>query len=207
MSTTSQAPGPQPALSRPQTYLRVYTREAEVKSTAKSNPVVVAITGTCPYGIGACWGGAYEALQRLEDVNTVNPIPNTTDSTAEVFLKDERLPALDQWYKQFCGIVNGTYEMRGVEVTLEGALERRGRTLFLTVRNHSSSVQLESMHAEDKVQWDHTKRERRPLTQEEALAYDKLAAAKPDLSGQTVLITGPIKQVGKVYILQVRLYK
>jgi galactose oxidase len=77
------------------------------------------------------WGGAYEALRRLEGVELVSPVPNTDDSTAEVFLQDERLPALEQWSEQFRRIVNGTYEMRGAEVTLQGGLEERGEKLFL----------------------------------------------------------------------------
>jgi len=37
-------------------YLQVYTREVEIAKTAKGTRVIVGITGTCPYGIGACWG-------------------------------------------------------------------------------------------------------------------------------------------------------
>ena len=40
-------------------------RDAVLKS-ARGTPVVVGISGTCPYGIGACWGGAHEALLGLD---------------------------------------------------------------------------------------------------------------------------------------------
>ena len=58
-------------------------------------------------GLAACWGGAYEALHRLEGVDLVSPIPNADDSTAEVFLEDERCPHWIEWDEQFRSIVNG----------------------------------------------------------------------------------------------------
>ncbi len=41
-------------------------RRGAVLESAKGRAITVGITGTCPYGIGACWGGAYEALGALE---------------------------------------------------------------------------------------------------------------------------------------------
>jgi hypothetical protein len=120
-------------VSEPRAYLQVYAREVEVAETASQrNGCYRWHHGNVPLWYGCLWGGAYEALRRLEGVELVSPVPNTDDSTAEVFLQDERLPALDQWSEQFRRIVNGTYEMRGVEVTLQGGLEERGGKLFLT---------------------------------------------------------------------------
>jgi hypothetical protein len=51
-------------------------------------------------------------------VHLVSPIPDAHDSTAQVFLIDDRLPDLDQWDAQFRAIVGGRYVLRGVEVTL-----------------------------------------------------------------------------------------
>jgi hypothetical protein len=199
---------PAPQISEPRAYLQVYTREAEVAQAAKGTAVVLGITGTCPYGIGSCWGGAYEALRRLEGVDLVSPVPNTDDSTAEVFLKDERLPALDQWDEQFRRIVNGTYEMRGVEVTLRGVIEHRDGKLFLARSGQRPSVQLAPLPAKDKIQWNHSMRERKPLEGDEALAYEKLAALSAgSTAGQQVTITGPLKQIGADYELNVRLLR
>ena len=199
---------PAPAISEPRAYLQVYAREAEVAQAAKGTAVVLGITGTCPYGIGSCWGGAYEALRRLEGVDLVSPVPNTDDSTAEVFLKDERLPALDQWDEQFRRIVNGTYEIRGVEVTLRGVIEHRDGKLFLARTERRPSVQLAPLPARDKIQWNHSMRERKPLEGDEALAYKKLAAMSTALPyGQQVTITGPLKQIGADYELNVRLFR
>ena len=55
-----------------------FAQRAMVRSAASGTPVVAGITGTCPYGIAACWGGANEALRSLEGVQTVDPIPTGT---------------------------------------------------------------------------------------------------------------------------------
>jgi hypothetical protein len=115
--------------------VQIFARRAAVMKAARGTAVVVGVTGTCPYGIGACWGGAYEALSQLEGVDMVNPIPDAVESTAEVFLKDEGLPPLDRWGRQFSDIVNGTYELRGVEVAnAQAAREGRGPCLQETRR-------------------------------------------------------------------------
>ncbi|HEY9404973.1 MAG TPA: galactose oxidase-like domain-containing protein [Pyrinomonadaceae bacterium] len=188
-------------------HAQVLVRRDAVVEAAKGTAVVVGITGTCPYGIAACWGGAYEALGRLEAVDMVNPIPNASDSTAEVFLKDERLPALDKWDEQFRAAVNGTYILRGVEVTLRGHLEERAGELFLLGAGQRPIVALVPLAAEDKVQWHQPPGESKPLEEGEAVAYERLSAVFKDFAaGQEVTITGPLKQSGEGYKLQVRLF-
>jgi len=194
----------QPATPAP---VQIFARRAAVVEAAKGTAVVIGITGTCPYGIAACWGGAYEALSQLEGVDLINPIPDADDSTAEVFLKDERLPALGRWDEQFRSMVNGTYDLRGVEVTLRGVIEERGGELFLAGGGQRPPVHLVPLGAADKVQWDHTIRERKPPEEGEALAYEKLAAASKDVSAShQVTITGPLKQTDAGYGLHVRLF-
>jgi hypothetical protein len=188
--------------------LQVYAREAEVAEAAKGTAVVIGITGTCPYGIGACWGGAYEALGRLEGVELVSPIPNADDSTAEVFLEDDRVPALDRWDEQFRGIVNGTYELRGVEITLQGNIEAREGQLFLVGSRQRPPVRLGPLAAADKIQWDRAAQTLKPLEEGEALAYERLAAASRDLAdGQQVTVTGSLKQTDAGYQVHVRLFR
>lgn len=191
---------PAAAAPRPETYIQVHARRDHVVQKASGTPVTVGITGTCPYGIGACWGGAYEALKRLEGVELVNPIPNAADSTAEVFMRGERLPPLDGWNRQFRDMVNGAYDLRGVEVTLRGPLDRQGDVLFLAAAGER--VQLAPLAPEDKVQWDRTAKAPRPLEPAEASAYETLLASPMD--GE-VGVTGPLQQAGAGYRLEVRL--
>lgn len=187
---------------------RVYAREAEVAATAKGTAVVIGITGTCPYGIGAYWGGAYEALRRLEDVTLVSPIPNTDDSTAEVFLKDDGLPPLDRWKAQFRRMVNGTYVLRGVEVTLRGAVEEREGKLFLASSGQRPSVELAPITEADKIQLNRAAGAPKALEEGEERAYEKLVAIAGDLAvGPDVIVTGPLKQTDTGYQLHVRLFE
>jgi hypothetical protein len=185
----------------------ILAHQAAVSAAAKGTAVVVGITGTCPYGIAACWGGAYEALGSLEAVELVNPIPNAVDSTAEVFLVDDRLPALDRWGDQFSGIVNGTYELRGVEVTLRGVVEDRGGKLFLAATDARPEVRLGPLRAGEKIQWEHTARARKPTEQGEARAYERLTAALSNLhGGRQVAVTGPLQLTDNGYRLLVRVF-
>jgi galactose oxidase len=195
-------------VSEPGAYLQVYAREAAVAEAAKGTAVVVGITGTCPYGIGACWGGAYEALRRLEGVDLVSPIPDTDDSTAEVFLEDERLPALDRWDEQFRSTVNGTYELRGVEVTLQGGIEEREGKLYLAGNEQRPPVELVPLAAADKIQLNRAAGAPKALEEGEALAYERLAAAAKELAhGQQVSVIGPLTQTEAGYRLHVRLFE
>jgi hypothetical protein len=189
-------------------HVDVFARQATVAAAAKGTRVVVGITGTCPYGIAACWGGAREALYRLEGVDLVTPIPNADDSTAEVFLEDERVPALDRWDEQFRSIVSGRYELRGIEVTLQGVIDERDGKLFLAGSGQRPEVQLAPLAAQDKIQWDHAAKTRRPLEEGEMLAYGTLAAAARNLpDGQQLTVTGPLKQTDTGTQLRVRLFR
>jgi hypothetical protein len=189
------------------TYLRVYAREQEVTLAAKGTPVVVGITGTCPYGIGACWGGAYEALRRLEGVDLVSPIPNADDSTAELFLDDARLPPIDVWEQQFRSIVNGTYELRGVEVTLRGSLESRDGELSLAAADGRPAVRLLALPAERRIQWNHQAQMRKPLEPDEAHAFEILQTWQSGGAPGVATLIGPLSQEPLGYTLFVRQVK
>jgi galactose oxidase len=78
-----------------------FALRATVRAAARGTRVVAGITGICPYGIAACWGGANEALRSLEGVQYVDPIPDGDRSTATVYLEDDGLPALHHWDDQF----------------------------------------------------------------------------------------------------------
>jgi galactose oxidase len=143
----------------------------------------------------------------LEGVDLVNPIPDAYDSTAEVFLKDDRLPPLGRWDEQFRSVVNGTYELRGVEVTLRGVIEEQAGELFLTGSGLRPDVQLVPLRAADKVQLNHLVRDRKPLEEGEALAYENLKVALKDLPAwHQATVTGPLEQTDAGYRLHVRLF-
>jgi galactose oxidase len=195
-------------LAQPGSYLRVYARQAEIEQAEKGTRVVVGITVTCPYGIGACWGGPYEALGHLDGVAYVKPVPNTDDSTAEVFLKGDALPPLDKWEEKYSQHVAQTSEMRGVEVTLRGTLQQDGGGLTLAGGPERPAVALRRLAPHEKVQWTHAIRERKPPEPSETGAYDTLMAAVSTLrDGQEVTVTGPLKRDDTGYELHVRTFE
>lgn len=165
--------------------------------------VVVGVTGRCPYGIGACWGGAEEALRGLEGVRYVDPIPDVGNSTALLFLEDDGLPALARWGAQFRKIAHGSYDLRGVEVSLEGAVETQEDGLFLKTPNRS--VRLAGLPAGKKVQWDVPAGAPRALETGEATAYDDLdTATRATAAVRRATVTGPLEQLADGYVLHVR---
>lgn len=182
----------------------VFAQREAVLAAATGTKVVVGLTGTCPYGISACWGGANEALGRLDGVALVDPIPDGEASTATVFLTDGGLPSLDHWRAQFRSIVNQSYVLRGIEVTLTGAVELRGDQLFLHADDERRSVRLAPLDPADKVQWDRAARTPQPVSPEEAAAYARLVTEAAQTDAGPVTVTGPLRQTGADFTLEVR---
>jgi hypothetical protein len=179
----------------------VAAMDQEIADNAGKPPVVVGVSPACPYGISACWGGAFDALQRLSGIDKVRPIPNGTDSTAFVYMKDDTLPDLDMWRQEFAYVANGSYELRGIELTLDGTVTEVNGLLTLAGNATRPEVVLAPLQNPDKVQWDINSRENWPMTPEEGTAYDRLSARLAEMpAGATVEITGPLKKNGVVYL-------
>jgi galactose oxidase len=194
-------------MAKPRAYLKVYEKEAKIQEVAKGTEVVLGITGSCPYGIGSCWAGAYEALGRLDDVAIRSLLPDTSNSTAQVFLKDDGLPPLDKWEKDFPKFVSGTYGLRGVEVTIRGPLHKNGDRLSMASRGARPSVNLKRIKPEEKIQYNHRERQLKPLEPSEANAYDMLVAAVASLAPeQEVTVTGPLKRGDNGYEVHIRTF-
>ncbi|HEV3202542.1 MAG TPA: galactose oxidase-like domain-containing protein [Bryobacteraceae bacterium] len=181
-------------------------KDAAIQAEEKHPPIVVGVTPTCPYGISACWGGAYEALTHLHGVRLVRPVPNAQDSTAYVYLEHEGLPDLDVWPTQFANIANGTHIFRGVEVTVEGLLEiQENNTLVMRGNDMRPPLFLEPIETGDKIQWDATKASAKPLDPIEQDAYVRLLEETKNAGGSLdAIVTGPLKKADQDYILEVR---
>ena len=171
---------------------------------ASGTRVVAGITGICPYGIAACWGGANEALRSLEGVQYVDPIPDGDSSTATVYLHDDGLPALGHWSDQFREMVRQTYELRGVEVTLTGTVEARNDVLVLAGK--AADLQLSwspSTPREDPVESGSARPE--AAEPDEVASYDTLTRSTGVVDARPLTVTGPLHQTQAGYRLQVRL--
>ena len=183
-------------------------RDAAVIANSKGTRVVVGVTPSCPYGISACWGGAYEALQNMQGVEAVRPIPDAEDSVAYVYLKHDGLPDLNKWPEQFTRTANGTYRFRGVEVTLSGTIEQKGVEYFLVGNDRRPPVALAPLQAADKIQWDHKSASLKPLEDDERLAFEQLVARTTSgPNSHQVTVTGPLKETDTGFTLEVRQFE
>ena len=182
-----------------------FALRAAVRAAARGTRVVAGITGTCPYGIAACWGGANEALRSLEGVQYVDPIPDGERSTATVYLEDDGLPALRHWDDQFRRMVHQTYQLRGVEVTLVGTIEAQNNRFVLAGQGARPPVELVPLDPEGKIQWDPVAQGPQAAEPAEASSYDTLTRSAGAVGARSLTVTGPLRQTQAGYRLQVRL--
>jgi galactose oxidase len=167
--------------------------------------VVVGLTSRCPYGLAACWGGAYQSLKHLTAVASVTRNANAADSTAELFLNGNGIPDLATWQVEFKQSANGSYDFRGVEITLQGAVKLRAGGLWLTGPGHAA-VLLQPVDPIEKVQWDWERSAPVQSTEAERDALP-LLIRQLDASGKKsamVKVTGPFQDKGGKPVLFVR---
>jgi len=173
-------------------------------SRAQVSEVVVGVTPSCPYGIGACWAGAFETLGRLDGVKSVARTPDGYNCTAVVHLKTAGLPDVDQWTEQFNAMVGRLYVFRGVEATVEGSVEQKDEGLVMRIPGLEQRVAL--LPLEHKLQWNFKRASARQPEPDEQAAFNELLAkrraAKP---GEfKVQVTGPLRKTDKGTVLEVR---
>jgi galactose oxidase len=89
--------------------LNLHEHDEKVIAEADKPAVKIGITPVCPYGLGACWAGAFEGLQHVTDIDVVRPLPDHDNSVAFVYLKEDILPDLDVWRKELALTGGGTY--------------------------------------------------------------------------------------------------
>jgi hypothetical protein len=183
--------------------------DEEAHEASGGSRVTVGLTAQCPYGLGACWGGAYEALSRLDGVAAVRPVADTADSTATVYLSGPGLPDLEQWQEQFAHWANGSYAFRGVEVELAGTVDEAGSELHLEAPDVSEPVRLEALQRGQELAWDLRTRHPRYAGEEERTAHERLVAQwrRRDAGGLSVRVTGPIRKTDRGWSLSVRRYE
>jgi galactose oxidase len=167
-----------------------------ITSGATGTRAVVGLTSRCPYGLGACWGGAYEALQKLDGVQSVRPVANAEDSTADVYLHGDTLPDVDRWAEQIARVANGSYDFRGVEVSVKGSVQQHNGGLHLTGSLLDRPVILAPLEGIEKVQFDRPSGAAKPATPDERAAYQRLIARHREAGAgdMPVRVTGPLRR-------------
>lgn len=173
---------------------------------------LVGLTPICPYGLGPCWGGAFEALQHISDIKTVRPAPSQADSIALVYLKNEdSLPDIDVWRREFSSIARSSYEMRGIEVTLSGAVTRKldgkdqaGQLLLIAGKTRPEVI-LAPYQQSSNIRYDFKAGKPKPITKEEADAYAQLFTVVDPDDRVTLKVNGTLQKHGEgKYSLAVR---
>jgi galactose oxidase len=200
--------GAEPAAPTPDIARETPTQQRDdaVRTQSTGTRVTVGLTAKCPYGLGPCWGGAYEALTKLDGVAAVRPIANTEDSTAEVFLSGQTLPDLDRWRRQFAHSANGSYDFRGVEVTITGAITERGGELYLTMPSPRTEVRLHILRRGTELAWDLRARRVQQAPNNQRDAYRRLTRQwrQRDEGDWVVRVTGPLRKANNGWSLNVR---
>ncbi|MGH3922968.1 MAG: galactose oxidase-like domain-containing protein, partial [Pseudonocardiaceae bacterium] len=188
---------------------RTQELDEAVRTQSTGTRVTVGLTAKCPYGLGACWGGAYEALKKLGGVAAVRPIANAEHSTADVYLHDQGLPDLDSWPEQIARWANGSYDFRGVEVTVTGTLGEQDGMLQLTGPSFDTAVRLMPLNEGTKLQWDYQTRGVRDTTRDERDAYQNLTGRYQELRGgyEPMRVTGPLTKTDTGWVLYVRKFE
>jgi galactose oxidase len=189
------AVAPQPLAAVP----RAEDRERRAVALPSGTRITVGLTAQCPYGLAACWGGAYEALSGLSGVSAVAPDADAADSTAEVYVAESTLPDLGAWPDEIARSANGSYTFRGIELTLDGTVERRGDDLVL--RGLHPEVRLTPLAPDGTLAWDLATRAPRPATADELDAHRRAA----EHAGEEVRVTGPTTTTADGWSLAVRL--
>lgn len=80
-----------------------------VASQEERHPVKLGLTPVCPYGLASCWAGAFEGLQRINDIDVVRPLPDGDNSVGFVYLKNDVLPDIDVWRGELSKTAGWTY--------------------------------------------------------------------------------------------------
>ena len=173
-------------------------------------PVVIGLTPVCPYGLGACWAGAHDALQQLSDVQIVRPVPDQNDALAFVYLQQDVLPDINQWRSEFEQFANKDYHVRGIEMTISSVVTKQqsGASEQLTLAGTSTRPQLTLAPFKEtsQLKWDMRTEALRPIVAADAKAYERLWATLANHpTGVIVQVTGTLQKLGAgAFTLDVR---
>lgn len=177
----------------------------DLETENKGTRVAVGLTPSCPYGLGTCWPGAFDALKHLEDVGWVRPVADSAKWTGEVYLrKHNGIPNLKLWRAQFKHLTNGSYTLRGVEVTLSGTIQINKGTARLSLANGERKVLLAPLTKSNKIQWNPPSSREESVSEAEKNSLTELLNVA---SNKLLDITGPLGGSEEEPVIYVRNFK
>ncbi len=181
--------------------------DVEADDDEGSGPeVVVGITPSCPSGATACSANISAALLKLNGVGSISSPLESYNCTAQVRLKKGRnpLPDVRKCQEEFKSFVGESYVFRGVEVTIDGRLERKDGKLFLRLEGFPRPVAISAL--KHKLQWNYLKGRARGPEDDERTAYKQLERKSKASKGTMlkVRLTGPLQTTDNGAVLEVR---
>jgi galactose oxidase len=174
-------------------------------ASAQVKEVVIGLTPSCPYGIAGCWGGAREALARLDGVESVAASPDVYNCTAHVKLNGKGLPNPETMQKQFKDMVGDLWAFRGIEVSVEGTNSVQDGKMSLTCPGVAKPILLVPL--KNKLQWNFAKHAARKPEPDEATAHQEMhgtAANNVSKLENRWIVTGPLRLENGAIHLEVR---
>lgn len=173
--------------ARPKDYkLSLPARNEKIMAEQDRPAVAVGLVPACPYGLGPCWGAAFDALQHISDIDIVRPVPDQENSIAYVYLKDDVLPDIDKWRHEFEKTANKLYHIRGCELTISGAVTKHhlgtDEQLVMTATPTRDEVSLTPFYASSKLEWDRIAKAPIEAVEAEVTAWARLSARLGDIA-------------------------
>jgi galactose oxidase len=176
---------------------------AKLKSNDAEIDVEVGLTPTCPYGLAACWGAAYEALSTLPGALNIGDVPDPKACTAQVIIDGAKITEVYDWRQKFEKIANASYEYRGIELTIVGVCSKRGIDLYIELKN-GERLLLQPIQAAHKIQWDAATGTPVALEEEEKVAFVQLQQIMQSLTSPHIRVVGPSYLQGSQPVVEVR---
>jgi hypothetical protein len=191
--------------ARPKDYkLSLPARNEKIMAEQEGPAVAVGLTPSCPYGLGPCWGGAFDGLRHISDIDVVRPVPDQDNSIAYVYMKQDILPDIDVWRSEFEQTANKSYHIRGLELKLSDVVSRHhvgtDEQLILSGTKTKDDVVLAPFYQTSKLEWDRAKNTSKPATEAELGAWARLSAVipqpDPDKPRKRIQATGRLHKHG-----------
>jgi len=162
---------------------------AHLDAFAQVRSVTIGIRTHCPYGIRGCWAEIRDGLERPKAIASICKEPDTDTDTCEVRMRDDWVPDPDMFARNFTNMHIGV-DVRGVEITTDGVLERVGTNVVLRLSGTDTVLYLAPLTR--KVQWDVERKQPQAPTRAERLAFVRLTRQLREKSRE-VRVVGPLK--------------
>ena len=150
----------------------------------------IGLDVNCPYGLTECWTIIREGLENIDTVAAISPRADPVRGTCEM---RPRRPELIDPAKLAESIVKmgvGT-RLRGLEITADGTLERRGNEMLLHIEGLPTPLPL--LPLREKIQMNNPRKRRETPSETELSAHQTLLAETLKPGAPTRLrITGPL---------------